>query len=255
MRKALMAGELKTWIVKSVQSPVGPSRHLKIITYGSIIHGYVKRLVVEYLVFSSPSRVGSTKIDCRKAGLITTIVLFLDASIISTSKWILNIQRPFALLRCWGSITRKSMPANPKSAKSVKQASYYFKLWSTQRMEESLKSPKDTFEKCICSWTLFLPFSTQIWSVVAVGYEMQNCITSFYPFFLTAFSTEVFLRRHQKTACGRSFQCLTCQSVFSALENLQTHGRRKNHRFLQAILDIKLLKKGVGWHKSFYLIV
>ena len=63
---------------------------------------------------------------------------------------------------------------------------------------------------------------------------MQNCITSFYPFFLTAFSTEVFLRRHQKTACGRSFQCLTCQSVFSALENLQTHCRRKNHRFLQA---------------------
>jgi len=83
--ESIDGGRIENGTVKSVQSPVGPvgpSRHSRITTYANIIHGYVKRLVVKYLVFSSPSRVGSTKIDCLKAGDITTIVLFLAASII-----------------------------------------------------------------------------------------------------------------------------------------------------------------------------
>ena len=66
------------------------------------------------------------------------------------------IQRPFALLLCWDSITRKFMPSNPKSAKSVKQASYFKSLnWSTQCTKEP---PKRYLRKVYCS--VVRPFFT-----------------------------------------------------------------------------------------------
>ena len=47
----------------------------------------------------------------------------------------------------------------------------------------------------------------------------------------SAFPTKTFLVRHQKMACGKSFVCSECNSVFGAIESLQTHCRRKGHLF------------------------
>lgn len=46
---------------------------------------------------------------------------------------------------------------------------------------------------------------------------------------LAGFPTEMYLRRHKKTACGKKFYCPACHRKYGALENLQTHCRRKNH--------------------------
>jgi hypothetical protein len=44
-------------------------------------------------------------------------------------------------------------------------------------------------------------------------------------------------------ACGRSFTCPTCKRVFNALENLQTHCRRKSHQIPLEFLSLATRSK------------
>lgn len=55
------------------------------------------------------------------------------------------------------------------------------------------------------------------------------CCKTYEKSLIAGFATDVYLKRHKKLTCGRSFSCQTCAAVFSALENLQTHCRRKSH--------------------------
>ncbi len=52
----------------------------------------------------------------------------------------------------------------------------------------------------------------------------------------------MFLTRHKKVACGKSFICASCGRKFAAFENLQTHCRRKKHD-IPLNLKVHLRKK------------
>ena len=62
--------------------------------------------------------------------------------------------------------------------------------------------------------------------VVVYTNDFYSQIT-FIVLFFPAFATEVFLLRHRKTSCGRSFSCPNCKALFGSIESLQTHCRRK----------------------------
>ncbi len=60
----------------------------------------------------------------------------------------------------------------------------------------------------------------------------------------------MYLKRHAKLSCGRFFSCQACKATFSALENLQTHCRRKGHPLSQEVLCKKSKKAQQGTTKK-----
>ena len=63
----------------------------------------------------------------------------------------------------------------------------------------------------------------------------------------TGFPTDIYLKRHKKTSCGKKFSCLTCSKSYGAIENLKVGAKqfmKQNRLFLQKntisiqILDI-----------------
>ena len=92
---------------------------------------------------------------------------------------------------------------------------------STYNHENHTQRHLYPFLHTFCGTLVGCPLMTSI-------HKSQYCVLSLFPL---AFATEVFLLRHRKTSCGRSFSCPNCKALFGSIESLQTHCRRKGHCF------------------------